>query len=91
MCLLRFYCVCPLTLPSFEVVLERGEEGSFLNIYKLQDDSVAKGRGHPIGSGGNRLPPKKQTKQMAPKVIFQMATVKGSLCVLKNLLQPTLD
>lgn len=29
MCLIRFYCIRPLTLPGFEVVLERAEGGSF--------------------------------------------------------------
>lgn len=72
-----FHCIRPLTLPSFEVVLDRREEGSFLNIYKLQGTPLQKGGA--IQSRLRRKPPpqKKQTKQMAQKVIFQMATVKG--------------
>lgn len=71
-----FYCFRPLTLPSFEVVLDRGEGGSFLNIYELQT-LLQKGGAIQPRLWSKPPPQKKQIKQMAPKVIFQMATVKG--------------
>lgn len=86
-----FYCVRPLALPSFEVVLERGEEGSFLNIYKLQGDSVAKGRGLPTQAVEETASPKKANQTNGTKSYFSDGYCKRSLCVLKNLLQPTLD
>lgn len=84
MCLLRFLLRSSSTLPSFEVVLDRAEEGSFLNIYKLWGDSVAKGRGRPTRAAEETASPKKANQTNGTKSYFSDGYCKRSLCVLKK-------